>query len=202
MTHLYENLPDKSRIHTSRKVDHIEHTENSVRVFLSDGTIEEGDMVIGSDGVHSIVKQQMWTYASKAEPGAIPESDKTAVFSEFGGLFGVSEMKDSFGMGPAESNIVFGHGYTNLLFSQPGKVYWAVIFKDERSQPPKRRKNDEEASKAEAARFADIVFTPQIKFKDLWETRSRYGLLNIEEGILDKWSAGRMVLVGDSAHKV
>ncbi|CAO2657389.1 Nn.00g035150.m01.CDS01 [Neocucurbitaria sp. VM-36] len=202
VTHLYENLPDKSRVHTSRRVDRIEHTENSVRVFLSDGTIEEGDIVIGSDGVHSAVKQQMWSYASKFEPEAIPESDKTAVFTEFGGIFGVSEWKDSFNLGPAESNVIFGHGDTKLLFTQPGKVYWALIFKDERSQPPKRRKAGEEDIAAEAKRFANAVFTEEIKFSDLWETRSRYGLLNIEEGILSKWHAGRIVLVGDSAHKM
>lgn len=202
VTHLYENLPDKSKIHTSRRVDHIEHAEDSVRVVLSDGSVEEGDMVIGADGVHSVVKGEMWDYASNAEPSSIPESDKTAVFCEFGGLFGVSKQKDSFGLSPSESNIIYGHNNSKLLFTQPGVVYWAIMFKDERSQPPKRRKHSDEDIEAMAKSFANIPFTENLKFSDLWETKTRSGLLNIEEGILEKWHAGRIVLVGDSAHKV
>ncbi|KAH7402633.1 hypothetical protein BKA66DRAFT_404647 [Pyrenochaeta sp. MPI-SDFR-AT-0127] len=202
VTHLYENLPDKSKIHTSRRVDHIEHTENSVRVVLSDGSVEEGDMVIGADGVHSIVKSQMWDYASKAEPGSIPDSDRKAVFSEFGGIFGVSKQKDSFGLSPSETNVIYGHNDSKLLFTQPGVAYWAIMFKEELSQPPKRRKNGEEDMEALARRFAETPFTENLKFSDLWETRTRSGLLNIEEGILSKWHAGRIVLVGDSAHKM
>ncbi|KAF1841758.1 FAD/NAD(P)-binding domain-containing protein [Cucurbitaria berberidis CBS 394.84] len=202
VTHLYENLQDKSRIHTSRRVDRIEHTESSVRVFLSDGSVEEGDMVIGADGVHSAVRQQMWGYASQDEPETIPESDKTAMFTEFGGLFGVSELKDSFGLSPADAHVIYGHGDTKLLFTQPGVAYWAIMFKEELSRPPQRRKASEEDIEAMAKHFANTPFTENLKFSALWETRSRYGLLNIEEGILSKWHAGRIVLVGDSAQKM
>jgi FAD dependent monooxygenase len=52
VTHLYEGLPDKSKIQTSKRLERIEHTDTGVHVHLSDGTIEEGDMVIGADGVH------------------------------------------------------------------------------------------------------------------------------------------------------
>jgi 2-polyprenyl-6-methoxyphenol hydroxylase-like FAD-dependent oxidoreductase len=52
VTYLYEGLPDKSKIQTNKRLERIEHTETGVRVHLSDGTIEEGDIVIGADGVH------------------------------------------------------------------------------------------------------------------------------------------------------
>jgi FAD dependent monooxygenase len=44
VTHLYENLPDKSKIRTGKRIERIEHTDVGVRVHLSDGSIEEGDM--------------------------------------------------------------------------------------------------------------------------------------------------------------
>ena len=116
--HLYEGLPDRSKIHTSKSLERIEHTETGVRVHLADGSIEEGDIVIGTDGVHSKCRTQMWDYASKFEPEAIPESDKSVMFTEFGGLFGVSTLEDSFGIGSAESHVVYGHDHTELLFSE------------------------------------------------------------------------------------
>lgn len=197
---LYENLPDKSRILTKKRVTGIEHLEAGVKVSLDDGTCEEGDIVIGADGVHSVVRQLMWDYANAFELGAIPESDKNAFFSQFAGMFGVSE--NSLGLGPAEEHTVFGHDTTALVFTQPGKVYWAKGHKDEYCRPPKRTRATAEDYEAYAKRMWDEPITETLKFSDLWKTRSRVGMVTIEEGILKQWHAGRIVLVGDSAHKV
>ena len=174
---MYENLPDKSRIHTSRQLDRIEHTEAGVRVHLTDGSFEEGDIVIGADGVHSQVRAEMWAYASKLEPATIPESDKSAFFTEFAGLFGVSELKEEFGLSPAETNFIYGQDETKMLFTQPGRAYWVLVFKDGYSRPPKKRTFTEEDIEVVTKRFTDTAMTDKIKFGDLWETRIRYGLL-------------------------
>lgn len=175
--HLYENLPDRSKIHTSKRVERIEHTEQGVRVHLADGTVEEGDIVIGADGVHSRAKECMWEYASRADTDPIPKNDKLAFSSEFGGLFGVSKPNDTFDLGPADSNVIYGHGTDKLLFTQPDKVYWAIMFQDDRSQPPKKRPASEADMEAVAKQFADHNMTEKIKFRDLWESRTRAGLL-------------------------
>ncbi|KAL1796520.1 hypothetical protein ACET3X_005060 [Alternaria dauci] len=203
VSHLYEGLPDKSYIQTNRRLERIEHTETGVRVHLADGSMEEGSMVIGADGVHSLVRQLMWDYASEFEPGTIPEEDKEAMsFSEFRGIFGVSTMKDSFNLGPADTHVILGHDNTKLLFTQQEKVYWGITFKDEAHLPEKRNKATEADIEAVARNFADQPVTEKIKVGDLWETNIRSGLLTVEEGILSKWYAGRIVLVGDSAHKM
>ena len=205
MAHQYDNLPDQSTIKLNKRVERIEHTETNVRVVLTDGTVEEGDIVIGADGVHSVVRSQMWDYASEFEPSTIPESDKSALFSEYDGMFGVSKMKGSheeYGMAAAESNIVFGQGVTKLFFQQQGQQMWALIFKDKYNQPPKRFKATEQDMEEVAKRFSEVALNDKIKFKDLWNSRTRAGLLTCEEGVLSQWHAGRIVLVGDSAHKV
>jgi FAD dependent monooxygenase len=202
VTHLYENLPDQSRIRTNARVERIEHTETGVKVFLTDGTFEEGDLVIGADGVHSLVRQLMWDYAAENEPSAIPESDKQALYSDYKGIFGVSEQKDMPSLGPSDVHVVCSQDSTKLLFTQPGVVYWALVYKDEHSQPPKLYKPNQEEQEKVAFRFKDEKFTEDMTFERLWKHRSRAGGLNIEEGIIEKWHAGRIVLVGDSAHKV
>lgn len=205
VAHQYDNLPDQSTIKLNKRVERIEHTDTGVRVILTDGSVEEGDIVIGADGVHSSVRTQMWDYAREFEPGTVPESDKSALFSEYDGFFGVSKLKgthEDHGMAAAETNVVFGQGITKLFFSQQGQQMWALIFKDKYHQPPKRLKATERDMQEAADRFADIALNEKIKFKDLWEARTRVGMLTIEEGVLSQWYAGRIVLVGDSAHKV
>jgi FAD dependent monooxygenase len=144
----------------------------------------------------------MWDYASTHSPSLIPSSDKTALFSQFSGLFGVSTQEEAFGLSPAESNVTYGHDVTKLLFTQPGKAYWAVIFKDEYSQPAKQWKGSKEEVEAVVKKYKDVRMTEKVNLADLWRTSTRHGLLSFEEGVLSKWHAGRIVLVGDSAHKV
>ncbi|KAF1913791.1 hypothetical protein BDU57DRAFT_520810 [Ampelomyces quisqualis] len=201
VTHLYDGLPDKSKVRTSARVDRIEHTETGVKVYLTDGTFEEGDIVIGADGVHSRVRQVMWDYAAEHEPDTIPDSDKQALFTEYKGLFGVSDHK-GLDLGPADVNIIMGQDTTELVFTQPGIVYWAVVYKDEYSQPPTPFRLNQTEQDAVAARFKDIKLGPNLTFQDVYQAKTRSGILNIEEGILSQWHVGRMVLVGDSAHKM
>ncbi|KAJ8110524.1 hypothetical protein OPT61_g6655 [Boeremia exigua] len=205
VAHLYDNLPDQSTVKLNKRVETIQHTDSCVRVILTDGTVEEGDIVIGADGVHSVVRPQMWEYANDFEPNVVPESDKSALFSEYDALFGASDLKghhEDYGMAAAESNIVYGQGVTKLFFQQQGQQFWVIIFKNKYTQPPKRYKPTEEDIESVAKQFSNVALNEKVKFKELWESRTRAGLLAIEEGTLSQWHAGRIVLVGDSVHKM
>lgn len=167
VTHLYNGLPDKSFIRTNARVDHIEHTETGVKVFLTDGSYEEGDLVIGADGVHSLVRQSMWDYAAKNEPDTIPESDKTAMYWQYKGMFGVSTRDGLPSLGDADVHTIYGQDVTKLLFTQPGVAYWGISFKDEYSKPPKpyRPGHDEQENFGE--RLKDIKITEDLNFGHL-----------------------------------
>lgn len=177
ITQLYNNLPDKSKVHTNKRLQRIEHTVDTVRVHLADGSVEEGDMVIGADGVHSVVRLQMWEYASKHAPTTIPESDKAALFSEYCALICSCAQQERFGLAPAENDIVFGQDATKMLFTQAGKVYGVVVFKRGHIQSPRKRISSDEDANAVAERFADLPLTEKIKWGDLWEARTSHALL-------------------------
>lgn len=54
----------------------IDETDDGVRVFLKDGSFEDGDMVVGCDGVSSTVRQIMWDKANAAAPNTIGSAEK------------------------------------------------------------------------------------------------------------------------------
>lgn len=57
---------------------------------------------------------------------------------------------------------------------------------------------------AEAASMLDQSVNKEegVVFGDIWAKRERTYLCRVEEGVQRHWSFGRMVLVGDAAHKV
>lgn len=60
---LYDNLRDKSKVHTSCNPLKFHLTDTGV-IVETDGEVFEGDIVVGADGVHSRVRQEMQRLAA------------------------------------------------------------------------------------------------------------------------------------------
>ena len=52
------------------------HSDTGVRVITKDGEEFAGDIVVGVDGVHSTIRQEMWALADKLSPGLITGKEK------------------------------------------------------------------------------------------------------------------------------
>lgn len=198
---LYESLPDQSRVVMNKKTVDITQSDDAVTVILDDGTTEKGDMVIGADGVHSVVRELMWKHANEQNPGTITEKEKKALTTEWDAIFGVSALPA--GLGPGDSHMIHGYDRTGLCFTQPDRAYWAIMTKAAgKQQWPFTKKFTEKEMERKAELLKDMKINETVTFSELWEGRSRAGMLQLEEGVLKHWHSGRIVLVGDAAHKV
>ena len=74
---LYENIKDKSKVLTDKRVTQVEVDEEGVKATMLDGSTYCGDILIGADGIHSTVRQQMWNIADSRSPNYIPASERT-----------------------------------------------------------------------------------------------------------------------------
>ena len=73
---LYKYIREQDKVLVNRRVRHIEYNNEKPTVTCEDGSKYTGDILVGCDGVHSIVRKEMWRIADKEEPGKIPISDK------------------------------------------------------------------------------------------------------------------------------
>lgn len=82
---LYDNVRDKSKIQTSRGVLKVECRSEGVEVETNDGTVFHGEVVVGADGIHSRVRQEMQRIAVQETPGRdmFPEKDSECVLQSF-----------------------------------------------------------------------------------------------------------------------
>src|SRR3569833_70751 len=197
----YDNLPAeaKAKILVNKRVVRIESSSTSVRVHAADGTVEEGSIVIGADGVHSTIRNQMHDLAV----AAAPEDTSIEEANPFESTYRVM-----FGNAPRHPLLLPGHDYESHGHDSASQVFvgqdrlWFFLYR-KLAQPTKERKSYTHAEADEyAASWGDLQITPGLFFRDLYPTRNGSGLTNLEEGVLKRWSWGRIVLVGDAAHKV
>jgi flavin-dependent dehydrogenase len=121
---LYENLKDKSQIKLQKKISKVDHNSEEVIVLCEDGTAVSGDVLVGCDGVHSKVRQELWRVSDHQEPGAFDQKDKEIMFAEYNCLFGVST--ETKGIQSGDINVNNMKGASTMIVGGKGKVLWCM----------------------------------------------------------------------------
>lgn len=90
-----------------------------------------------------------------------------------------------------------------MILSAPGdRLYWFLFDKMEKAygKDIPRFNKDDEAQLAKK-HLRDLV-TETTTFGDIYENRLCSTLVSIEEHVFARWYFGRIIIIGDAAHKV
>ncbi|THC98948.1 hypothetical protein EYZ11_001585 [Aspergillus tanneri] len=155
---MYECLPSKTPIRLKCRVPEVEDS-NGVEVVVDDGTVERGNIVLGCDGVHSLVRSKMWESANKAILRRITVQEKKTFVTR----------------------------YWFLFLTQPDKTFFFVFFRlraEEEFQWPDRKRYTNADAEELAASVASHLVCETLIFREILRRRSRGSLISLEEGIL------------------
>lgn len=194
---LYHGLPeeDRGKIFTEKTVANITSEATGVSVACSDGTTYTGSIIIGADGVHSPTRRAMRRLALMEDPDRDwdPENPFVAEYSVTWCVVPHVPQPDAF-------NTTQHPGRGALYFASKSR---SAVFMYEKLPEPTRervrytRKDVEE----QAAKFAGYKITRDHTVSDVFDPAVA-GMTNMQEGLARNWSFGRIVLVGDSCHKM
>ncbi|CAG9972556.1 unnamed protein product [Clonostachys byssicola] len=197
---LFDNLKHKDRVHLRKKVANVDMGEHGVQVTTADGETFEGDILVGADGVHSRVREEMWRIGEQIQPGVFLKDRESLVSCRYKCVFGISEMSE----GLDSNEFVCGDGHSYLICPGPGKrTYWFLFVNTgnglvRKDQIPRYTK-EEEASLVQK-HLRDPI-SGRHTFGDLYESRLYSTLTPLVEHVFKRWHFGRIMLLGDSAHK-
>ncbi|KOC15798.1 FAD binding monooxygenase [Aspergillus flavus AF70] len=208
---LHTSYPDPSNIHTNCRVTHIRRHDSHMEVVTSSGQEYTGDLVVGADGVHSVIRSEMWKLADALEPGRVSKREKRSkpcavcrdgMKVEYACVFGISSPVPGLKVGDQVN--AFHDGLTIItIHGKNGRVFWFVIKKldDMHTYPDMVR-----FSSADAVRTCEnIAHFPLVNgatFGHVWENREVTSMTALEENIFNTWYADRIVCIGDSIHKM
>ncbi|KNG87539.1 monooxygenase [Aspergillus nomiae NRRL 13137] len=175
---LYDHLADQQdRILVGKKVIKVENLHGRVQVHCADHSVFDGDLVVGADGVRSIVRQQIC-------------------------VFGISTAVE--GLTPGSGHRTFGEDFSFLtLIGKEGRVYWFFFTKMDRvysaSEIPRFHQGliDEHV-----APYLQKPIRDTVPFAAVYERAITRTFLPLEEAEYNHWAIDRWVCVGDSAHKM
>lgn len=176
---------DASRISLGRKIVAVSQSADRVSVQLEDGAVEEGDVLIGADGIHSIVRMQMFHADAPESSGCIA----------WRGLVDVTaaerlEISPSghFWMGPGYSAVIY-------YVSAGKKINWICIG----NQPGGQQESWSATTTTREVLDIYKGWNPEVT--GLIElTEKPFVTALYDRTPLETWVNGRTALLGDAAH--
>ncbi|KGO65541.1 Monooxygenase, FAD-binding [Penicillium italicum] len=198
---LYEKIQDKSKVLTSQRVQSIETGTSSSTVTTATGETYTGNIVVGADGIHSKVRQEMWKAAEKIDPTWIDPAEKSALPATYACIFGIS--KGVKGIEKGMLNSVFNEHYSYLVPSGPGDLtYWFLVRNMGKTycgeDIPRFTKEEEEEL---AAKHFDDQITPTLQFSALYKSKIASAYSALPEYVYKRWHFQRTITIGDASHK-
>ncbi|OGM42673.1 FAD binding monooxygenase [Aspergillus bombycis] len=198
---LHTTYPEPSNIHTDCRVTHIRRLDSHIEVVTSSGLEYMGHLVVGADGVHSIIRSEMWKLADALEPGRVSKREKRSMKVEYACVFGISSPVS--GLNAGDQVNAFHDGLTIITIQgKHGRVFWFVIQKldDTYTYPDTVRFSSADAVRT-CEKVAHFSLTNGATFGQVWENREVTSMTALEENIFSTWHADRIVCIGDSIHK-
>ncbi|KAH7009627.1 FAD binding domain-containing protein [Ilyonectria destructans] len=195
---LYTHVPENDRrILTDKKVVAIDTHDQGVTVHCSDDTIVEGSIVVGCDGVHSRVRLIMRDMMLKASV-KVRDSDSPMV-AQYQMLAGhIGRLPDMEAGRLWETRYDRANIQTFMLEDEG----WFLAYKRLPVPISQSTRYTDEDAESFASSIMESQIKPDKKFSDLWAVRKWFHLFNLEEGFVQSWHWDRIVLLGDSVHKM
>ncbi|OTB04618.1 hypothetical protein M426DRAFT_73394 [Hypoxylon sp. CI-4A] len=198
---LYDHIQHKDRVLLQKQVLNIESGPSGVIVKTKDGSTYHGDMIVGADGIHSAVRNEMFRIVAERQPDYLQPLEQETVPAYYQCNFGIA--KDVAGWEKGANVFTTGYGRSFLVASGPGnRVFWFLFVKLPETkygkEIPKYTKEDEAAFIKE---HATAQITEDITLGDVYAKRISSTLTPLHEVVFKKWFFQRIVLLGDSVHK-
>ncbi|KAG0282526.1 hypothetical protein BGZ96_000380 [Linnemannia gamsii] len=209
----------KGRLHMSKKILTTIQGGNGVLIRCSDGTEYEGDILVGADGAHSAIRQNLYKQLQKEKK--LPSSDDVPL--PFSTICLVGQTKQ---LTPEEIPLlatdkcqlirIVGEDKPyawNTFTTAQNTLCWSIVqFLDEESSKLHDSfRNSEWGPEAAEAMCEQVRNFPiiaggdkKLTIGDLidWSPKEYISKVMLEEKVFKTWHGSRTVLMGDACHKL
>jgi 2-polyprenyl-6-methoxyphenol hydroxylase-like FAD-dependent oxidoreductase len=170
----------EDEVQTGSKLERFEQDETGVTAHFVDGEAVRGDILLGADGMHSVVRKQLLGESEPHYSGYVTRR----------GILETERAKDGI------MRIMLGKG--ERFMSYPAGRWW-VYWTAATNEPQGVKEEPAEIKRKVLERYADWP-SPVVEFVEETDESNLFIADTIDRDPVDRWGEGRVTLIGDAAH--
>ncbi|KAF9101461.1 hypothetical protein BGX27_011477, partial [Mortierella sp. AM989] len=205
-------IPD-NKITMGKRVLFTKEHDEIVDVYCSDDTMYECNILVGADGAHSAVRQNM--YKQLEQKGKLPLRDKDDLMIGYITTLGIAtprvpEKYPELSIDRSFFRVIIGENSESCAINTVAdkQVSWMVTTQVSAAKAKEQRfRNSEwgpESVENVLKEFRDYPCSLGGTMKDLFDAtpKDQVSRVFLEEKVFETWQNGRTVLLGDACHKL
>jgi hypothetical protein len=145
--------------------------------------------------------KRRWAVSIKCSQAHSLANGYRVMLSEYTCVYGISSTSD---LTPGDIDIVHAkHLSAIFIAGKDRRTFWFFFIRmDKKYHVPDIPRWTKQDAEKQIEDHLDFKITDKVTLGDIWKTRLSYTLVSLEEADFKEWSWGRIVCLGDSAHKV
>ncbi|KFH66267.1 hypothetical protein MVEG_08366 [Podila verticillata NRRL 6337] len=213
---LLSQLP-QDKVHLNKRVLSFDFDDNNVIARCSDGSVLHGDILVGADGTHSVVRQHM--YKILKAKGILPAADEAPLPYSSIALSGETEVLSTEEFPALKAQVsqfasVLGTENLctwNIASTAKNTIVWTVVrfLPQETSTSVESLEWSAEAAQAMCNEVRGFKVPggkdgKVLTLGDLIDRTPKGSIVKkpLEEKVFNTWYGARAVLIGDACHKL
>ncbi|KAF9373854.1 hypothetical protein CPB97_000273 [Podila verticillata] len=212
--HIFASRIPRGKLLFGKKVLSIKQNADGVIIRCSDNSSYQGDILVGADGAYSAVRQTLYKQLSRENK--LPQCDEEQMSINYSIMVGTTNELDP----EKYTHLKLTSTYYALIlankgsplswstFTVPGnRICWsAQVQLDRDTSQNESFRNSEWGPETNEAFIKEVYHgaTPYGHLGDLIDQtpKDKISRVFLEDKLFETWNSGRVVLIGDAAHKL